>query len=94
MLLDAISEVELFVDVFVGVYTLALIAFIITSWVPMPYALRGLQRFLHEACAPYLRFWRRLLPFSAGGLDFSPIVGIFALGAFDRILTAVLDRFH
>jgi uncharacterized protein YggT (Ycf19 family) len=94
MLLDAISEVELFVDVFVGVYTLALIAFIITSWLPMPYALRGLQRFLHEACAPYLRLWRRLLPFSAGGIDFSPIVAIFALGALDRIITAVLEQFH
>jgi hypothetical protein len=37
MLLDAVSEVELFVNVFVGVYILAILAYIITSWVQLPY---------------------------------------------------------
>ncbi len=98
MLLDAISEVELFVDVFVTVYVLAIFAYILLSWLgsmaQLPSALRPVQRFLYDVCEPYLRLWRRLLPFSLGPLDFSPIVAVFALIALDRILIAVLGRLH
>lgn len=98
MLLDAISEVELFVDVFITVYVLAIFAYILLSWLTsmtqLPYALRPVQRFLYDVCEPYLRLWRRLLPFSVGPIDFSPMVAIFALIALDRILIAVLGRLH
>lgn len=94
MLLDAVSEVELFVNVFVGVYILAIFAYIITSWVQLPYSLRPVQRFLYDVCEPYLRLWRRLLPFARGPIDFSPMVAVLALFAFERILIAVLGRLH
>jgi YggT family protein len=94
MVLDAISAVETFVDVFVTVYVLVILAYILTSWIQLPYSLRPVQRFLYDACEPYLRFWRRLLPFSAGPIDFSPMVAVFALIALRSILHAVLERLH
>jgi YggT family protein len=94
MVLDAISQVELFVNVFVGVYVLAILAYILTSWVQLPYSLRPVQRFLHDLCDPYLRFWRRILPFSTGPLDFSPMVAVLALIALEQIVFAILGRLH
>jgi YggT family protein len=94
MLLDAVSEVELFVNVFVGVYILAILAYIITSWVQLPYSLRPVQRFLSDLCEPYLRLWRRLLPFGMGPIDLSPMVGVFALIVVERIVIAILDQLH
>lgn len=92
MLLDAITKVELFVNVFTTVYTVALFAYILTSWFPqLPYSLRPAQRFLYDVCDPYLRFWRRLIRIPTGPIDLSPMVGIFALIALDRIVAAVLD---
>ena len=94
MVLDAISQVDKFVGVFVLVYILAILAYILTSWVQLPYSLKPVQRFLYDVCDPYLRFWRRILPFSAGPFDFSPMVAVLALIAFDRILSAILGRLH
>ncbi|MDX6474714.1 MAG: YggT family protein [Gaiellaceae bacterium] len=94
MVLDAISEVELFVNVFGGVYVLAILAYILTSWVQLPYSLRPVQRFLFDVCDPYLRFWRRVLPFSTGPIDLSPMVAVAALIVLERILVAILERLH
>jgi YggT family protein len=94
MLLDAISEVELFVNVFVGVYVLAILAYILTSWVKLPYSLRPVQRFLYDLCEPYLRSWRNILPFRTGPIDFSPIVAVAALILFERLVIAILERLH
>jgi YggT family protein len=94
MVLDAITQVELFVNVFVGVYVLAILAYIITSWVQLPYSLRPVQRFLYDVCDPYLRLWRRLLPFSAGPIDFSPMIAVVALIVLEQIVIAILGRLH
>jgi YggT family protein len=94
MLLDAVNEVELFVNVFVGVYILAILAYIITSLIQLPYSLRPIQRFLYDVCEPYLRLWRRMLPLSMGGIDFSPMIAVLALIAVERILIAILDQLH
>ena len=94
MVLDAITQVELFVDVFIGVYVLAVLAWVLTSWVQLPYSLRPVQRFLDDACEPYIRFWRRVLPFGAGPIDFSPMVAVFALIALNRIVIAILESLH
>jgi len=94
MVLDAITQIDRFIEVFVSVYILVIFAYIITSWIQLPYSLRPVQRFLEDVCEPYLRLWRRLLPFSAGPLDFSPIVAVFGLIALEQIVTRVLDRFH
>jgi len=93
VLLDAVGAVQTFITIFTSVYVLALLLYIITSWVQLPYSLRGVQRFRAAACEPSLRFCRRLLPLSIGAFDFSPIVAIFALVIVSRILVAILNRF-
>ena len=94
MVLDALTQVELFVNVFIGVYTLAILAYILTSWVQLPYSLRPVQRFLYDVCDPYLRLWRRIIPVSFGPIDFTPMIAVIALVAFDRIFIAVIQRLH
>ena len=94
MVLDTVTQVELFVNVFAGVYVLALILYILTSWVQLPYSLQPIRRFLGDVCEPYIRFWRRILPFSAGPFDFSPMVAVLALIVLERIVFAILGRLH
>jgi YggT family protein len=93
VLLDTVTAVEHFLDVFVSVYTLAIFLYVITSWIQLPYSLRPVQRFLDDVCEPYIRLWRRILP-TAGPIDLSPIVAVIALVAFDRIVVAILERMH
>ena len=93
MVLDAITEVELFINVFISVYALVVFLYVLTSWVRLPYSLNPVQRFLYEVCEPYLRLWRRILP-SLGPLDLSPMVAIFALVVFGQIVVNLLDRLH
>jgi YggT family protein len=94
LLLDAITQVQLFVSVFAGVYSLVLIVYVLLTWVRLPPALGPMQRFLYDVCDPYLRLWRRLLPFSAGPLDFSPMVGIIAVYAAGQIVNVLLGQLH
>ena len=93
-MLDALTQVELFVNVFVTVYTVAILLYILTTWVRLPYSLRPVERFFYDVCDPYLRLWRRLIPVSFGPIDFTPMIAVLALVAFDRILIAVLGRLH
>ncbi len=93
MLLDAVTALQRFVEVFLGVYTLAIFAYIITSWIQLPYSLRPIQTFLYDVCEPYLRLWRRLLPMR-GPLDVSPMLALIGLIALEQILVRVLDQFH
>ena len=94
LLLDAISQVEKFVTVFTSVYALALVLYVLLSWIRLPPSLGPLQRFLYDVCEPYLRFWRRLLPLQFGPMDFSPIVAILAVYAAGRIVNVILGQFH
>lgn len=93
MVLDTVTQVELFVDVFISVYVLLIFVYILTSWIRLPYSLNPLQRFLSDVCEPYLRLWRRILP-SFGPLDLSPIVAFFGLIVLREILNNILNRFH
>ena len=95
VLADAISAIQNFVHVFILVYILIIFAYIITSWVRLPYSpwLNRVQRFLYDVCEPYLRLFRRILP-SFGPLDLSPIIAVLALGVLDRVIVALLDQLH
>ena len=95
LLYDAVDSVESFLQVFVYVYSLLILAYIITSWVRMPYSvwLNRIQRFLYDVCDPYLRMWRRVLP-TFGPLDLSPIVGVLALYILLAVVINILDRLH
>ncbi|MGZ4333659.1 MAG: YggT family protein [Gaiellaceae bacterium] len=95
LLADAISSVETFINVFLGLYGLVILVYILTSWLRLPYSptLNRIQRFLYDVCEPYLRLFRRLLP-ATGGIDLSPILALIALGVIDRFGTWVLEHFH
>ena len=91
MIFDAITQIELFVNVFISVYALVVFVYVLTSWIRLPYSLSPVQRFLYEVCEPYLRLWRRVLP-TVGALDLSPMVAIFALVVVGQIVVNLLDR--
>jgi YggT family protein len=91
VVLDTVTQVELFLNVFVSVYVLVIFLYVLTSWLQLPYSLRGVQRFLYDVCEPYLRLWRRILP-RAGPIDLSPMVAVIALIVAERIVVAILDR--
>ncbi len=93
MLGDAIDSIENFVHVFIGVYVLLIFAYILTSWIKLPYSpwLNRTQRFLFDICEPYLRLFRRVLP-PLGPLDLSPIVAIITLGVIDRLVGVLFDQ--
>jgi YggT family protein len=93
VVLDAVTQVELFINVFISVYALVVFLYVLTSWIRLPYSFNPVQRFLYEVCEPYLRLWRRVLP-SFGPLDLSPMVAIFALVVLGQILVQLLDRLH
>ena len=95
LLADAVDQAKTFVSVFATVYTLVIFAYIITSWLRLPYSpwLNRIQRFLYDVSEPYLRIFRRLLP-SLGPLDLSPIVGIVVLIIIREALLRILDLFH
>jgi YggT family protein len=95
LLFDAISRIEDFLRVFVYVYSLLILAYIITSWVRLPYSvwLNRIQRFLYDVCDPYLRMWRRVLPMF-GPVDLSPVVGVAALYILLAVVINILDRLH
>ena len=95
LLYDAVDNVAGFARVFVTVYSLLILAYIITSWVRLPYSvwLNRIQRFLYDVCDPYLRLWRRILP-TFGPLDLSPVVGVAFLYILLRVILSILNRLH
>jgi YggT family protein len=93
LLLDAVDQIQLFVEIFTDVYVLLIFVYVLTSWIRLPYALSPVQRFLNDVCEPYLRLFRRILP-PLGPLDLSPIVGVFALFLVQRVAIDLLGRLH
>jgi YggT family protein len=95
LLADAIDQAQTFVNVFITVYTLVIFAYIITSWLRLPYSpwLNRIQRFLYDVSEPYLRLFRRILP-PLGPLDLSPMIGIVVLLILGQIINRILESFH
>jgi YggT family protein len=94
VLSDTASSLQSFVSVFVGIYILLIFAWVILSWVRLPYSstVATVQRFLDEVVVPYLRLFRRLP--TLGPFDLSPIVGVVVLlvaaGLVNRLIGALL----
>ena len=89
-LADTIDTAQDFVQTLFYVYLLLIFAYIITSWIPLPYNvwLNRVQRFLYDVVDPYLRIFRRFVPqLSLGGLglDLSPILAIITLLIANRL---------
>ena len=92
LLADFGSSLASFVDIFLWVYTLLLFAYVLTSWIRLPYRpwLNRVQRFLYDVCDPYLRIFRRFLP-PLGPLDLSPMVAIIVLVVVRTTLVSLLE---
>jgi uncharacterized protein YggT (Ycf19 family) len=90
-----VTSAQRFVWVFATVYTLVIFAYIITSWLRLPYSpwLSRIQRFLYDVSEPYLRLFRRLLP-SMGAIDLSPWIATIVLWVLAEALIRILDQFH
>ena len=72
------------------IYNILIIIWCVLSWIPRGSGViedfRGAIGMLVE---PWLSIFRRIIP-PLGGIDFSPIVAIFALEAIERLLLAIL----
>ena len=95
VLADWVSSAQNFVQVFTLVYFLLIFAYILMSWVRLPYSLwlSRIQRFLYDVCEPYLRIFRRILP-PFGPLDLSPMIGILVLWIASQIVVSLLGRLN
>ncbi|MDP9491600.1 MAG: YggT family protein [Actinomycetota bacterium] len=94
LLADWVSSAQNFVEVFTLVYFLLIFAYILMSWIRIPYSIWGnrIQRFLYDVVEPYLRIFRRFIP-PLGPLDISPIVAIFVLWIVSGLVNRVLGSF-
>ncbi len=98
-LADAVTTGQEFVHTLFLVYLLLILAYIITSWIPLPYNiwLNRVQRFLYDVVDPYLRLFRRFLPqlrMGGLGLDLSPVLAILVLFAVERVIISGLELLH
>ena len=96
LVLDAVSSVQNFLRVFVYLYIFLILAYVITSWIRLPYSpwLNRIQRFLYDVCDPYLRLFRRILP-PVGPLDLSPMIAVIALVVLEQVVVeGLLGRLH
>jgi len=91
LLADTATHLQRFVRVFCQVYILLILAYVLTSWIQLPYSLRRVQGFLDDVCQPYLRLFRRVLP-SLGPLDLSPILAIISLYIAQQLLVRLIGR--
>ena len=93
LLADTASSIAAFITAFVWVYVLLILAFILTSWIRLPYSpwLSRIQRFLYDVCEPYLRIFRRIVP-PIGPLDLSPMIAVIVLLVVQRVIVSLLDR--
>jgi YggT family protein len=91
---DVVSSVTTFIWAFTLVYTLTIIAYMLTSWLRLPYSptLNRIQRFLYDVCEPYLRLFRRILP-SFGAIDLSPMVALIVLWIVSGIVIRLIDNY-
>jgi YggT family protein len=96
LLADARDEIAGYVSTIFLVYTLLIIAYILSSMffafggrVPYSRWSSAVLGFLRDVCEPYLAFFRRFIP-ALGPIDLSPIVAIFVLNIIARIITSVI----
>ena len=91
LLADAASSLQSFVTVFTSIYILLIFAYVLLSWIQLPYSsvVATVQRFLDEVCRPYLGLFRGRIP-TLGPLDLSPIVAIVVLLVAARAINALI----
>lgn len=89
ILRELILSIAQVIDLIFTLYFYIVIARALISWVnPDPY--NPIVRFLHSVTDPVLYRIRRVIPFSMGGIDFSPIILLIGLSFVQRMLKALL----
>jgi uncharacterized protein YggT (Ycf19 family) len=91
VLADTATSLQRFVSVFFNVYILLILAYVITSWIRLPYSLHRVQRFLDDTCEPYIRIFRRFLPL-LGPVDLSPMAAVISLVILERLANTLIGR--
>ena len=91
LLADAAASLQSFVTVFVSIYILCILAWVLLTWIQLPYSTVAatLQRFLDEVVSPYLGLFRGRLP-TLGPLDLSPIVAVIVLVVAAQLVNALI----
>jgi YggT family protein len=91
LLADAASSLQSFVTVFVSIYILCIFAWVLLSWIHLPYSTvaGSLQRFLDEVVRPYIGLFRGRIP-TLGPLDLSPIVAVIVLLVAAQVVNALI----
>jgi YggT family protein len=91
VLADLASSLQSFVRVFTSIYILFNFAYVLLSWIQIPYSsvVATLQRFLDEVCRPYLGLFRGRIP-TLGPLDLSPIVAVVVLLVAAELVNALI----
>ena len=90
-----VDILERFVNAFVSLYVLLIFAWIVMSYLRLPFNLwvYRIRRFLDDTVEPFVRIFRRFVP-SLGMLDISPMVAVVALFVLERVAISVLDGFR
>jgi uncharacterized protein YggT (Ycf19 family) len=96
VLADVRDEIAGYVGAVFLVYTLLIIAYILSSMffafggrVPYSRWSSAVLGFLRDVCEPYLGFFRRFIP-PLGPIDLSPIVAIFVLMIVGQLVASVI----
>jgi uncharacterized protein YggT (Ycf19 family) len=91
------SDVAGYVQTLVFVYTILIVAYILSSMffqvggrLPYNRALNAVMTFLRDVCEPFLRIFRRVMP-PLGPLDLSPMVAIVVLNVAGAIVANVIQ---
>ena len=95
--MKARQEIADFVDAFVTVYVIVIIAWVVASFifamgVRVPYSRwsNAVLDFLRDVSNPWLNLFRRL-PLRIGPIDLSPIVAIIALQILGGLIVSLID---
>ncbi len=90
------EEIADFLSALLSVYTIVIVAWVVTSLVfslgvrvPYSRALNAVLDFLRDVTEPYLRLFR-VLPLRIGPLDLTPIVAIIALSVVGGIVVELI----
>jgi YggT family protein len=90
------SDIAGYVQTLVFVYTILIVAYILSSMffqvggrLPYSRGLNAVMTFLRDVCEPFLRIFRRVLP-PLGPLDLSPMVAIVVLNVAGAIVANLI----
>jgi uncharacterized protein YggT (Ycf19 family) len=91
------SDIAGYVQTLVFVYTILIVAYILSSMffqvggrLPYSRGLNAVMTFLRDVCEPFLRVFRRVLP-PLGPLDLSPMVAIVVLNVAGAIVANLIQ---